>query len=200
MQTTRGTLLERLRRGDASEDWDAFDACYQELVLRTCRALGLQHADAEDVYQIVLCSLRGALKSFEYDPRRGRFRDYLGRIVVHEAYRQRAHARTPGLQDPEQVPDLSPTELDAGVDGEWDWQWRQHHLRQALRVLRKTMESRSLEVFEALLRGEEVRGICSATGLKEDAVYKIKQRVRDRLRDRIAEQIAQEEKLLGPRG
>src|SRR5262249_54521926 len=80
-RTTRATLLGRVRDGDDAAAWREFDGAYREMLLRFCRSRGLQHADAEDVIQLVFVKLTGGLRRFEYDPGRGRFRDYLFRCV-----------------------------------------------------------------------------------------------------------------------
>ena len=67
------------RADDAS--WRQFDAKYRELILRYCRARGLQTSDAEDVRQIAMANLAKSLRSFEYKLTRGRFRGYLGQVV-----------------------------------------------------------------------------------------------------------------------
>ena len=56
---TRASLLIRLRRPADEAAWREFDAAYSELIVRYCRRLGLQLADAEDVRQLVLTWLEG---------------------------------------------------------------------------------------------------------------------------------------------
>jgi len=80
-RTTRATLLGRIRDGVDTAAWRELDGVYREMLLRFCRSRGLQHADAEDVIQLVFVKLTVGLQRFEYDRTRGRFRDYLFRCV-----------------------------------------------------------------------------------------------------------------------
>ncbi len=47
-QTTRPSLLERVRDPANDAAWAEFDRSYGELILRYCHRCGLQHSDAED--------------------------------------------------------------------------------------------------------------------------------------------------------
>src|SRR5262249_19538676 len=79
---TRRTLLGRIRAGeDVSAAWREFEATYRDMLLRFCLSRGLQLVDAEDAVQQVFTKLVTGLKRFEYDPAKGRFRDYLFRCA-----------------------------------------------------------------------------------------------------------------------
>ena len=78
---TRPSLLSRVRDGSDQAAWREFEAKYRELLMRYCRARGLQQSDADDVRQLVMMNLAQSLRNFEYSPEKGRFRSYLGRVV-----------------------------------------------------------------------------------------------------------------------
>lgn len=191
-QTTRATLLHRLRDLDDHDAWIQFDRLYGELILRYCRRRGLALTDAEDVRQIVLVSLARALPGFTYDRARGRFRGYLGRTVRNAIFRYNTRPNRTLEQ-------LVPWEeaLDPPAPGEhdeaWEREWALHHLRAAMAALRDRHDPASLEIFDALLKGETPAEIAEARGITAAAVYKVKQRLRDRLREQIDRQIAEEE-------
>lgn len=187
--TTRISLLSRVRDLGNDAAWREFDRTYRELILRYARRRGLQIGDAEDVRQAVMLRLMRALPGFRYDPSVGRFRDYLRTVAHHEVVRQfESAARTPRVA----IDSLPEPALD-GHDPDWDDEWRAHHLRLAMAKARASFEPATLEIFERLMAGEEPAAIATARGLGVDAVYKAKQRVRDFLRERVAEQIASEE-------
>jgi DNA-directed RNA polymerase specialized sigma24 family protein len=80
-QGTHPSLLSRVRDPGDHVAWREFESRYRDLLLRFCRRRGMQHADAEDVVQVVLTNMAKALPRFVYDRRRGRFRDYLYRCT-----------------------------------------------------------------------------------------------------------------------
>lgn len=80
--TTRVTLLNRL--GDAQDDiaWRQFVDLYLPLIYRYSKARGLQDADAQNVAQEVLSQVHHSVRTFRYDPLRGRFRNWLRLITT----------------------------------------------------------------------------------------------------------------------
>lgn len=191
-QTTRGTLLQRVRQGADSDAWRELDAAYREMLLRFCRSRGLQHADAEDVIQMVFSRLISGLRAFEYDRSRGRFRDYLFRCV-RSAISDWARCQEPRhsgvllaeAESPEPAPSWSRA---------FENEWIDHHYRTALSAIAADVEESSLRVISATLAGRTVKEIAGSTGMSEMAVYQVRHRMKERLRARIAEQIAEEER------
>jgi RNA polymerase sigma factor (sigma-70 family) len=193
LETTQPSLLSRVRNAADDSAWREFDAKYCELILRYCRARGLQTTDAEDVRQIAMASLAKSLRSFEYRPARGRFRGYLGQVV------RSAISRHFGR------PDRQARALDTGVlasveaddagqaDEIWEQEWVRHHYRLAMQSIRAAFDPKSVQIFDRLLAGDGVELLASEFQTTTQAVHKVKQRIRDRLKELIAEQIKQED-------
>ena len=78
---TRPSLLIRIRADDDQQSWDQFADLYCPVIYRFCRRKGLQRADAMEVMQDVLLQIFKYIKSFEYDPDRGRFRAWLHSVI-----------------------------------------------------------------------------------------------------------------------
>jgi RNA polymerase sigma-70 factor (ECF subfamily) len=192
VSTTRPSLLSRLRDPQDASAWREFDEQYRDLLRRYCARSGLQAADTEDVCQVVLLALTRALPDFKFDPGRGRFRGYLGRIVAN-AIRQRLRPRStvPVLEDA--VLEVLATRHDDAVEAAWEEEWSHHHLRRALRALRRQVQPASLETFERLLRGESVEQVAEALGMTVDAVLKVRHRIGERLRVEVERQIREED-------
>src|SRR5687768_14709327 len=87
---TRASLLARVRAagsGGTRDDgaWREFVALYGPAVYRLARHRGLQHADAEDLTQVVFTAVHRAIDGWEADPARGRFRSWLATVVRNAA-------------------------------------------------------------------------------------------------------------------
>jgi RNA polymerase sigma factor (sigma-70 family) len=192
---TRPTLLRRVRCASDDDAWREFEALYGGLIIRYGRRYGLQLVDAEDVCQIVLAKLARSLRSFEYDPSRGRFRDYLGRAVRNAiASFFASHKPVAAMVSLNEATEASAVDYD--MDAIWQEEWAQHHYRRALATLRTQVDGRTVEIFNALLTGRSTDDIAEEFSASSAAIRKIKQRVRDRLQAIIESQIQDEE--LGP--
>jgi RNA polymerase sigma-70 factor (ECF subfamily) len=189
-EITRPSLLVRVRDPADEAAWRDFEQRYRDLILRYCRASGLQQADAEDVRQAVFLNLAQALRGFRYDSARGRFRGYLHRVVRNAVHRHFRRAAAPAGPLDSRVPDEGVGEE---RDERWEREWMFHHYRLALATVRATFEPQSVSVFERLVQGASVVEVARETGLSEAAVHKIKQRVRDRLRELIEQQLLEED-------
>lgn len=193
VDTTRASLLLRVRDTDDHGSWEEFDARYGELIVRYCRARGLRWSDAEDVRQLVMLNLSRSMPRFEYRPELGRFRDYLRTTVRHEIARYVKRHTEPviGLET-DALASLATDEADA-LDTEWERQWTRLHCRAALRTLRREGNPQHVDVFERLLAGDSIESVAETFGISQEAVRKIKQRAKQRLEALIARQIRQEE-------
>src|SRR6185436_8977534 len=78
---TRPSLLLRVRDVNDDAAWSQFVEIYTPLVFGYCRARGLQEGDAADVAQETLRAVAKAIGKFEYDPQRGKFRNWLLTVV-----------------------------------------------------------------------------------------------------------------------
>ena len=196
---TRISLLSRVRSGLDQAAWSEFENRYRDLIVRYCLARGVQHADAEDICQIVMMSLAKALRGFHYSAERGRFRDYLGRVVRNAVARFRSR------------PNSIPISLDNSVDQAdepvgayqadplWEQEWIDHHYRLALRTVRETFDHKSVEIFEQLVNGKTVGDLARTYATTEQAVHKVKQRIRARMAELIAAQVREEDEPDEPR-
>lgn len=193
-ETTHLSFLGRLAEHDP-DSWERVVTRYEGLLRRYALRAGLQTSDLDEMRQLVWTSMARRMPHFRYDPKRGRFRDYLGRVAANAARRiLNTNRRKPERLDTQTGEDLA---ADGDAHEFWLEEWRDHHYRLALETLRNDLDARTLNVFDALLRGASVDETTAKFELTRSAVYKIRTRVRQRLRDRIREQIEREESTLG---
>jgi len=196
-ETTRASLLSRVRDTTDTTAWREFESRYRELILSYALSLGLQHADAEDAAQAVLLKLSKTLRNFEYSPGRGRFRDYLGRVVrsaIAELFARPSRLQT-GV-DTKVMASLASDEPPE-ADARWEREWADHHYRLAMNTIRETFEARSVEIFDRIVAGEGIEPLSAAYGLSTQAVHKVKQRIRHRMQELIVAQVREEDESDG---
>jgi RNA polymerase sigma-70 factor (ECF subfamily) len=184
---TQPSLLVRIRDAQDVASWRTFVDLYAPLIYRYCRRRGLQDADAADVGQEVLLQVARSIRTFEYQPERGRFRDWLGTVIHGKLVRwheKRIRAvNGEGGRDSEQ---LLAAVVSPEADTEWAAQFHAHVLRAALERLRPRFEPATWRAFElSWLEDRPAPEAAAAAGVPVAAVYVAKSRVLKQLREEV---------------
>lgn len=184
---THTTLLARLTDGQDHAAWAEFVARYGDLIRGFCLRRGLQPADCEDVQQDVLMSLSKSMPGFRYDPSKGLFRSYLKTVVVHAILKKsRQTADLAPLPDSESSPD-------APDEQQWEQEWRQYHLRLAMRTIDSEFNATDRRAFTLYaVDGQTCEEVARELGVSQDVVYQAKSRILRRLSALIDEQVREE--------
>jgi RNA polymerase sigma factor (sigma-70 family) len=182
--TTQATLLERLRDGDAVMAWEEFFQRYGRVIYAAARSRGCREHTAEEIVQEVMLTVFQHRDVFRYDPRRGRFRDWL-RMVVRNAVAE--HRRGPSQRvraqggSGEHFSELPNAAL---PDQAWEAAFEQSLLAALLEVVRREVTPETFQAFELTTLGElSGRQVAKLTGLSRNAVYLARKRVLRRLRE-----------------
>lgn len=191
-QTTHISLLERLSDGRDPVAWHEFVMRYGDLIRNFARRQNVQVADFDDVLQDVLLALTKAMPGFEYDPSRGKFRSYLKTVTVHAIFaRSRQKRGEVALEDVKTFADAAAA--DASIDGVWDEQWRQYHLKNAMRVIESEFNDADVAAFRQYgVAGRSAGEVAGELGVSVDSVYQAKSRILKRLSAIIEQQVAEE--------
>jgi RNA polymerase sigma-70 factor (ECF subfamily) len=181
---TKPSLLVRIRDPLDEEAWRTFMALYAPLIYRFGRRWGLQDADAADLTQEVLGEVMSGIRSFEYRPERGRFRDWLLLITRRRLARivgLKARLPKPGLGSgiPDPVDESSP-------NPEWDEAFNERVLRVALRRIRPHFSSASWRAFERVwMEHRPATEAADELSMSVEAVYMAKSRILKRLEEEV---------------
>ncbi len=172
--------------------WHEFHDRYAQLIRGFANRQGVQPADCDDVLQDVLLSLTRDLGKFEYDPEKGRFRSYLKTVTLHAVFRRMRQNRAAGR--PEEAERLAAAAMsDPKIEESWEEQWRQHHMRRALRTIRAEFNDDDVAAFEHyVMQGQPAAEAAATLGLSTDQVYQAKSRILKRLTAVIDAQVAEE--------
>jgi RNA polymerase sigma-70 factor, ECF subfamily len=190
--TTHMSLLARLSDGRDQAAWADFCDRYEELVRSFARRQGVAPADQDDVLQDVMLALTKAMPGFEYQPSKGKFRSYLKTVTLHAIYRR--SCQNPRVTPLEGVSTSGtlPSAEDAAEEL-WEAEWRQYHMRTAMRIIRAEFGAADLAAFEAYVgAGRGAEQTAAELGISVDRVYQAKSRILRRLGEVIAAQVAEE--------
>ncbi len=190
--TTHTSLLVRLSEGVDPSAWREFSDRYLQLIRGFGRRYGLQPADSEDAAQEVMLALSKSMGGFTYDPEKGRFRSYLKTVslrIILGILRQKRD-RQP-LDDVDESQETAFT--DPEVEQMWEAEWREYHMRQAMRRIESEFNERDrLSFAEYVVKDRPAAETAEKLGMSMDQVYQAKSRIVKRLGQMIAEQVANE--------
>jgi RNA polymerase sigma factor (sigma-70 family) len=186
---TRPSLLIRLRDVGDADAWRTFVTIYAPLVHRFGRRHGLQDADAADLTQDVLQEVCRSIRTFEYQPTRGRFRDWLLMITRRRFVRfQERRARC--QEKPVHERELETIE-DVRIEADWNDAFNSRVLRVALARIQPSFQPQTWQAFERVwMDNRTAAETANELSVGIDAVYTAKSRVLKRLSEEVEEIVA----------
>ncbi len=181
---TRPSLLLRLRDVGDVEAWQDFVRIYAPLVHRFARRQGLQDADAADLTQDIMGEIIRAIRSFEYQPSRGRFRDWLFAITRRRFFR--FQGRRARYQERSVVEGELERLEDDRLEVDWNDAFHSRVLRVALQRIQPSFHPHTWRAFERMwLENRSAAETADELSLGIDAVYTAKSRVLKRLSEEV---------------
>lgn len=188
-ETTRVSLLVRVRDPRDEAAWLEFVEVYAPLIYRSARRAGLQDADADDVTQEVLRTTVRTMPAFEYDPRRGRFRGWLRTLTMNQVrdHLSLRNRREQGSGDTGVHQWLKEQTDENESDEEfWEREYRERLFQWAASRVRVQFREATWRAFEeTTIAGRPAEEVANDLGLSVGAVYIAKSRVLARLKDEI---------------
>jgi RNA polymerase sigma-70 factor, ECF subfamily len=184
--STHLSLLQRIRRPEDQEAWEFFVDLYGPLIYRFCRQRGLQSADADDVTQEVFKEISRAMRTFQLDRERGRFRNWLGTVTQNEIIRFVKKSQRPGkgVGGPALDEGLASLTLDA--QSLWIEEFNAHVSVVVLERLKLEFDAETWCAFEMLwLNDQPSQQVADQLQRPINWVYRAKFRVLKRLREEV---------------
>lgn len=190
--STHTSLLARLAEGGDHLAWREFEDHYGELIRGFARRRNLQPSDCDDVVQDVLLSLTQILPGFRYDPCKGRFRSYLKTVTLRAIFkRNRQKHGAVALEAIEAA--TRAASADREIEESWEAEWRQYHMRQAMRAVETEFNVADRRAFQRYaIEGTDARQTADALNMSIDQVYQAKSRILKRLTQLIEQQVQEE--------
>ena len=192
--TTKKSLLAKVRAGD-EVSWQEFYEAYKPLILLVGNDCSLRPDENEELVQQVMCELftKDIIGKYDpdhipddvkftYDPKRGRFRHFLKRIVRNQAikiYKKRLEY--------ENLEDAEAACGENWFDAVWNEEWRKHVLNMALVELRARVQPETYSAFEMYaLQNRKIGDVCAFLDMSPASVYTAKSRCISTLKEIIA--------------
>jgi len=184
--STRETLLLRLRDPEDDSSWREFVEIYTPLLYGYCTNRGLSSADSADIVQDVMRSVSLAMRGFEYDPAKGKFKGWLftaTRNSISKHFKRQAR-RPVTASDSRMAEWIEQTPNDEEID-EWETDYQRKLLAWAMEKLKPNFAERIWRAFEmTAVEGLEPGVVAEEIGMTKNAVAIAKCRVMQSLREK----------------
>ena len=169
-------MLDKTKRQNEAA-WEHFYDFYAPLIRLHGHDCGLKNENLEDLIQNVMITLSAQLPGFDYNPSKGRFRDYLRRIV-----RARACDMLRKIYRQERIP-YEPGE-EAECSDCFEDEWREYVLKQSLEQLKMQVSLHHYQIFFLLnIRNYKVKELARFYQVPAVTIYTIRNRVEAKLKE-----------------
>ena len=174
---TSQTLLERLASGDGVS-FAEFERRYAPMIVTLGQLRRLDDRECAELVQEVLLVFFRKGVSFRFDPAKGRFRTYLGKIIRDSSVdilRRRAGAATPS-EAADTLPDAAPSP-DLAADRALLEMMREDAMEQLLEGLRSRVTPETYRIFEHYtLKQHSTDEPLDGVPVGRNRIYKARQR------------------------
>lgn len=183
MFTTHPTLLARVKNGD-NVSWYQFRDMYRPLIFHCAEQTGLPGSCFLELEQNVLVAFFNACESFEYDPKKGRFRTYFGSLVrncIAQFGRDRKRENRLSLFN---MDDLA----EDAFAKRWEEEWKQHVFWLAMKRAKAELPPKVIDAFELCdLKGVSPCTLAASLKVSLATVYNYRKRALGELRKYVEE-------------
>lgn len=186
---TSPTMLEKLGKVEEPSNWNRawcrFVELYGPIVYRLAKKRGLSQDEADNLVQEFLVTCVEKLPNFEYDPQRGRFRNWVITVALNLIRRHFRHSRLGQGRAQVDVNDIADQVPDQEVEAVGQWVEGVENARlihMAFEELRGEIPSDQYEVMEMIRAGRKPKEIAEAMGRDRNWVDGVKFRNLQKLR------------------
>lgn len=177
-QTTRSSLLTRLKDLEDRESWLQFFESYWRLIYNVGLKCKLTHEESQDIVQETIVRVAENIHKFQQKDGKGTFKAWLRTIArsqIAMMWRNRKHRPDSRIQ-PEANPEMICTESELEVI--WDEEWNKNLVHSALTKLKQNNRARHYQIFHAYVMQEMSAGrVAKMLDVSVSQVYVIKHRL-----------------------
>lgn len=186
---TRVTLIQRVKNQEDGQAWEEFVRFYEDYIYAIIRRMEISEDDAEDLLQQVLVNLWSTLPRMEQE-HGTRFRSLLRNVTRHRVIdfirKRTSEARRMEKVSMDEAFAYLQTIRLPEIDSIADREWEIHLANLAVDRIAPLFSGKAIEAFRLSLSGMSVEEVAEELGLKENSVYRLKNRVKARLVNEVA--------------
>ncbi len=192
--STRATLILRLKNWRDEASWQQFFDTYWRLIYGVARKSGLADAEAQDVVQETMLAVAKQMPNFTYDPKIGSFKAWLLNLTrwrVMDQFRKRRgiNAAAPPQEESDsgtQFIDRVPDPAGHQVDEVWELEWQQNLLTAALDRVKRSLDPEKYQIFDCYVnKGWAPEKVAQRFGIAVDQVYLAKHRITQQIKEQV---------------
>lgn len=185
---TRQTLIQRMKENQDNQSWEEFLRIYRPYIHAIVRDMNISEFDADDIAQQVMIKVWRNIGKIEINPGK-RFRSWLStmtkncvkdyirkRVLDAERLEKASRDETRLYLNAIRLPDV---ELIA------EREWGVYVFKLAMERIEGLFTGKAMQVFQLSLEGMDVAHIAEKMELKENSVYRLKNRVKERIAQEI---------------
>jgi len=187
---TRATLIQRVQNQHDEQSWEEFVRVYRRYIYAIIRSMNISEHDTEDILQQVLINIWNSLPKMDCD-KINRFRSWLSTVTknavtdfIRKRTREAKRLEKAGQDDTlTYLKTIRLPEIESIAEKEWEI----HLTNLALENIEPLFSGKAVDAFRMTLEGKSVEDIAKELDLKENSVYRLKNRVKERLIQEIVQ-------------
>lgn len=185
---TRQTLILRMKEDQDERSWEEFLHFYRPYVCTVIRNMKISEHDADDIVQQVMVKVWKNIGEIDANPNK-RFRTWLSRVTkncVKDFIRTRVRdaKRLEKVQKDETLMYLNAIRV-PDLERIAEREWGLYLFKLAMDRVEGLFTGKAIQVFKLSLEGLDVVHIAEKMNLKENSVYRLKNRVKERVAQEI---------------
>ncbi len=189
---TSPTLLKRLADLSDQEAWTTFIDLYAPLIAKYVGRRERNASEVEEIVQKVCVRVLAAIPSFNYDPKKGHFRSWLGKLTIQlaEEHRQQAGRR--------KTVELTDDVISPSSERDWEDEFKSYVFERAMLNVKREFSSETWMAFEKQwVEHSNPKVLAEQMNRSISWLYQAKSNVLARLRSEV-ERLSDDTELFGP--
>lgn len=182
---TRQTLLLKLKDQRDEKAWNDFYETYYRYIRAILWKMNMTESDANDILQTVMLKIWNKLPDFDYEARKGKFRNWISIITANTAKNYiRAENRLYKCLNGDKsswLDDYTGSSMPPEIEEISSKEWEKFVSTIAWENVSQTLSEKVIQTFEMLMKGEKTKDVAQLLDINENTVIVYKNRVKNKM-------------------